>query len=125
MLIVSPNTTFEYATLALGALSYCIVRLLDRAARPRAGAWIALGGALLLLGAFLPRQVLNKITFVETINRFTGYTHLTPSEAYQFYCFPLLGLVLLAVTLWKLRPLSWNARPELVEGRALSSTGSP
>ena len=107
MLIVSPNTTFEYVTLALGAISYAVVRIAVSApdAQRGSGTWISLGAAMLLLGVLLPRQVLNRVTFVETLNRITGYTHLTPSEAYQFYCFPLLGLVLLTTALWRLRPV--------------------
>jgi hypothetical protein len=106
MLIVSPNTTFEYATLALGAISYCIVRVSGASSRDARDplAWVCLGSSMLLLGVLLPRQVLNRVTFVEALNRYTGYTHLTPSEAYQYYCFPLAGLVLLTAALWRLRP---------------------
>jgi len=101
-LILSPNTTLEYATLALGACSYALVRLADDARRPRA-AGIAFGGALLWLGGLLPRRLLHRVAFVETLNAMTGNTQLTPPEAYQYYCFPLLGLALLALTLWRLR----------------------
>jgi hypothetical protein len=66
---------------------------------------------MLLLGAFLPRRVLNAVTFVGALRRHSGYTHLTLSEVYQFYCFPLFGLVFLAVALWRLRPVSVVAQP--------------
>ena len=107
MLILSPNTTFEYATLVLGSISYALVRLVGSPPRVEADprTWGYLGGAMFLLGVLLPRQVLNRLTFVNTLNRWTGYTHLTPSEAYQYYCFPLLGLLLLVAALWRLRPL--------------------
>jgi hypothetical protein len=49
---------------------------------------------------------LNAVTLVGALRRYSGYTHLTLSEVYQFYCLPLLGLVLLAVALWRLRPVS-------------------
>jgi len=105
MLILSPNTTFEYATLALGSLSYALVRAMDadrqRSLRP---AWVSLGGAMFLLGVLLPRQILNRVTFVSALSRWSGYTHLTPSEAYQYYCFPLVGLFLLAAAVWQLQP---------------------
>ena len=63
MLILSPNTTFEYATLALGAISYAAVGLAGAAApiRRRQLAWGCLGGAMFLLGVLLPRQVLNRL----------------------------------------------------------------
>jgi len=106
MLLASPNTTFEYATLALGAISYAVVRLGPYHAerKPPLGTWVLLGASMFLLGALLPRQVLNTVTFVAVLTRRSGYTHLLPSEAYQFYCFPLLGLILLAIVLWQIRP---------------------
>jgi hypothetical protein len=105
MLIVSPNTTFEYATLALPAMSYAIVRIAGSADAERRIATWTFVAAMLLLGGLLPRQVLNRLTFIDTLNRLTGYTHLSASEAYQFYCFPLFGLILLTAGLWRLRPL--------------------
>ena len=102
LLILSPNTTFEYATLAMGAISYALVSAL-RSPAPLS-TWLPLGGALFFLGALLPRQVLNQLTFVDALTRWSGYAHLTPSEAYQYYCFPLLGLFLLAIALWRIQP---------------------
>jgi hypothetical protein len=106
MLILSPNTTFEYATLALGALSFALVRLLTLTSPVRARALLYLGAAMFFLGVLLPRPVLNQLTFVSALSRWSGYTHLTPSEAYQYYCFPLVGLLLLVAALWRLRPES-------------------
>lgn len=106
MLILSPNTTFEYATLALGAISYALIAV-TRFPAPegsRAVTWLSLGGAMFFLGVLLPRQVLNRLTFVGALSRWSGYTHLSPSEAYQYYCFPLLGLFLLAFAIWRLQP---------------------
>jgi hypothetical protein len=111
MLIISPNTAFEYTVLALGALSYALTRLIaDPAARARRGLWATYLGSALLLGALLPRSVLNKGTFVEMITQFTDYSHLSPSEQYQYYGFPFIGLCLLAASLWVLRV---DARPAL------------
>jgi hypothetical protein len=103
VLILSPNTTFEYATLALGAVSYAFVAL---AAAPRndARAIVAFTASLLLLGGILPRQWLNRVTAIDLLNRWTGHVHLMPSEGYQYYGFPLLGLLLLAATIWRLQP---------------------
>jgi hypothetical protein len=113
MLIVSPNTTLEYATLALGAISYAIVRLRggEPYAEPHAATWVLLAASMLLLGVLLPRQVLNAVTFVGALRRWSGYMHLTLSEAYQYFCFPLIGLILLAFGLWRLRPLAGAAAP--------------
>lgn len=101
MLILSPQTAFEYTTLSLGALSYAFVRLV---AAPKPVAVLLFGVGALLLGTIVPRSVLNQLTGINAINNWTGYTHLTPSEAYQYYGFPLLGLLLLVATLWQLRP---------------------
>lgn len=117
MLILSPNTTFEYATLALGATSYAVVRasVPGSAIGARSRPWLLLGGALFLLGALLPRQLLNRLTFADAIRRWSGYTHLTPSEVYQYYCFPLLGLLLLVAALWRLQPLRSRSAADRVE----------
>lgn len=104
LLMLSPNTTFEYATIALGALSYVFVRELDLRGGRRRLEWPLAAVAMLLLGVLLPRRVLNRVAFVETINNWTGIHHLLPSEAYQYYCFPLAGLLLLTLAIWKLRP---------------------
>lgn len=106
MLILSPNTTFEYATLALGTISYALVRAAGFGApvENRRLNWLTLGAAMFFLGVLLPRQLLNRLTFVETFTRWSGYKHLTPSEAYQYYCLPLLGLVLLTAAIWQIQP---------------------
>jgi hypothetical protein len=106
MLILSPHTAFEYITLALGAVSYAVVRLgtTNWRVSPGWGIPLTLGMSFFLLGVFLPRSVQNKLALVDVINRWTGYTHFTPSEAYQYYCFPLAGLIVLAVGLWRLGP---------------------
>ena len=103
VLVLSPTNAFEWAVLELGAISYAFVRLTESRGRPIAAA-ASLSASALLLGTIVPRQLLNQLTMVERINRWTGYTHLTPSEAYQYYGFPLLGLVLLTVSVWQLRP---------------------
>jgi hypothetical protein len=105
MLILSPNTTFEYGTLALAAISFAVVQVAVVGRIRHDGLTVAsLVAALVLLGAVLPRPLLNRLTFVDLLTRWSGYAHLTPSEAYQYYCFPLLGLFLLAAAIWRMRP---------------------
>jgi hypothetical protein len=104
MLILSPQTAIEYTTLALTAFSYILVRLIDD--WPSGVAWPRLTGAAatLLVGGLVPRQALNRIVPVDALMRSSGYTHSTPSEAYQFFGFPFLGLLLTVICLWQLRP---------------------
>ena len=59
---------------------------------------------MFFLGVLLPRQVLNRLTFAEALSRRSGYTFLMPSEAYQYYCFPLIGFLLLSIAIWTLQP---------------------
>jgi hypothetical protein len=103
ILVLSPNTVFEYLAIGLGAVSYVLVRLLVSAQR-HVVTWCLFIISLLLTGGIVPRQWLNWLTMIETLQRWTGLTHLTPSEAYQYYCFPLLGLLLLLVAMWRLAP---------------------
>ena len=110
MLVLSPNSAMEYITLMLGACSYALVRVV--ALEPSARAAVTsstLAAAMLLMGALLPRQVLNRLTPIGPLTRLAGTTFLTPSEAYQFFCFPLLGLILLGVTIWRVRPATTPA----------------
>jgi hypothetical protein len=37
--------------------------------------------------------------------RLNGYTHLTPLEGYSYYGYPLLGMILMAVALLRMRDL--------------------
>jgi hypothetical protein len=67
--------------------------------------------SLLLLGGLIPRQWLNRLTMIDVLNRWTGLTHLMPSEAYQYYCFPLAGLMLLLLTIWRLKPAFSERQP--------------
>jgi len=100
LLMLSPNTIFEYVTLALGAISYAFVRL-ALAGRRNMSTWFLFVASLFLLGGLVPRTLLSRLTLVAVINDWTGNVHLTPSEAYQYYCFPLAGLLLLALTIWR------------------------
>lgn len=117
LLILSPNTIFEYNTLALGAISYAFVSVAMPPGR-HWGGWLSFGAALLLLGGVVPRTLLSRLTLVTVLNDWTGNVHLTPSEAYQYYCFPLAGLALLALTIWR-------AAAEARQLRSGAFSGSP
>ena len=98
VLILSPNTIFEYTTIALGAISYAFVKVAV-IERDRPSGWLLFITSLLLVGGLLPRQWLNRVTMIDVVNRWAGHAHLTASEAYQYYCVPLIGLALLLVVL--------------------------
>ena len=40
-----------------------------------------------------------RLLFIEHINRLTMYGQLSPTEGFQYYGFPLLGLVLLVISM--------------------------
>jgi hypothetical protein len=117
LLILSPNTIFEYTTLALGALSYAFVRI-ALAERRNTGSWALFVASLFLLGGVAPRPLLNRLTMIAALNEWTGNVHLTPSEAYQYYCFPLVGLVLLALTIVRATPANHDWAPASRDIRA-------
>lgn len=98
MLIVSPSTAFEYTTLALGAFSYVLVRLVANDANRRMVTWLSFAGAVFLIANIIPRTAVARLLLIEQINRITMYGQLSPVEGFQYYGFPLLGLVLLAVS---------------------------
>jgi hypothetical protein len=60
--------------------------------------------SLFLIGDLVPRQWLNWLTMVDVLKHATGAVHLSASEAYQYYCFPLAGLILLTLAIWRLEP---------------------
>lgn len=105
MLILSPVTAFEYMVLSLVAFSFALTYLAaERSARTDVAGWTLFGGATLLVGNIVPRQVVNVLFPIAALNRLTGSTHLTLSEGYQHYGFPLVGLFLLLAALWRMRP---------------------
>jgi hypothetical protein len=103
VLILAPNTVYEYLTIALGAISYALVRLVG-SERRNGAAWLSFAASLFLLGGIVPRQWLNRLTMMGALQEWTQLTHLTGSEAYQYYCIPLAGLGLLLLAIWRLRP---------------------
>jgi hypothetical protein len=99
MLVLSPQTAFEYTVLALGAFSYVLVRLVAAGRDAGALAWASFAGAVFLIANILPRTVVARLLLIERINRMTTYGQLSPTEGFQYYGFPLLGLLLLVVSL--------------------------
>jgi hypothetical protein len=110
ILILSPNTIFEYLTIALGATSYAFVRLIDRGRRDIV-TFSMFVASLALMGGLLPRQLMNRIVLIGALQRWTGATHLTESEAYQYYAFPLAGLALLAIVIARVAPIAHEREP--------------
>lgn len=93
ILVLSPQTAFEYAVLAQGAFSFCAICYL---LKPRLRSRFSLG--TLILGIFLvlnliPRSLLNHIFWTQDLNYLLGNSHLTPSEGYQLYGLPLFGFL--------------------------------
>ena len=115
MLLVSPNTSYEYMTLALIAFSVAgAIVLTDDRLR---GDWrvvALLVAAVVLVGTVLPRQLFNRLLPLDWLNRLAGNTHIGLSEAYQVYGFPLIGLLCLAGVLWLIRLHAAAARPSEV-----------
>ena len=103
MLLVSPQTAFEYCLLAIGAFSYVLVRLMADLPR-RAAPWMAFAAATFLVANILPRQIVNRLVLVDALREWSGYVHFTPSEAYQFFGFPFAGLLFALAALWQVRP---------------------
>ena len=71
--------------------------------------------ATVLVANILPRQVINRIFPIDAMLRWTGHTHLTLSEGYQYFGFPLAGLFATAICLAALRR---TMNRSVLEGRA-------
>jgi hypothetical protein len=94
MLVLAPQASHDYMVLTLGAFSFALVLcMIGRAS------WAGLVCAILLVGNIVPRNVFARLVMIDPILRMTGYTHLTRAEAFQYFGFPLLGLLYLARTL--------------------------
>ena len=97
MIVLAPQVSQDYMILTLGAFSFVLAGCM--LARDRAS-WIAFAIAVLLVGNLLPRGVFSRLVLIDPLMTLTGYEHLTRSEAYQYFGFPLLGLLVL-VWAWK------------------------
>jgi hypothetical protein len=92
MLVLAPQISQDYMVLTLGAFSYVLAGCMRYGTR---AAWIEFGIAVLLVGNILPRGLFAQLMLIDPLMSWTGYTHLTRSEAYQYFGFPLLGLLVL------------------------------
>ncbi len=92
MLVLAPQISQDYMILTLGAFSYVMAGCMLYGSR---AAWIEFAIAVLLVGNILPRGLFARLVLIDPLMTWTGYTHLTRSEAYQYFGFPLLGLLFL------------------------------
>ncbi len=106
MLALAPQISQDYMVLSLGAFSFVLAGCMLYGTRV---AWIEFTIAVLLVGNILPRGVFSRIMLIDPLMSLTGYQHLERHEAYQYFGFPLLGLLVLA-RVW-LRLAHAEARP--------------
>jgi hypothetical protein len=85
--------------LALGAFSFVLVACMKTGDRVN---WTTFVLATLLVGNIAPRGAFSRAVLIDPIIRWTGYDHLTRAEAFQYFGFPLLGLLLLALALTRM-----------------------
>lgn len=96
LLPLAPQASHDYMTLALGAFSAVLAGCLVYGGRVN---WAGFAVAVLLVANVLPRGVVSRLMQVDSMMAWSGHGHLTRVEAYQYYCFPLLGLLVL-VWVW-------------------------
>jgi hypothetical protein len=110
MLVFAPQISQDYMVLTLGAFSAVLAGCMHAGRR---GPWIEFVLAVLLVGNVLPRGVFAQAMFLDPIIDWTGYGHLMPAEAYQYFGFPLLGLLLLMRAWWRLASTHADIIPSL------------
>lgn len=99
MLVMAPQVSQDYMVLTLVAFSFVLVGCLYEGDR---STWVDFALAVLLVGNVIPRGAFSRLFLIEYAQRWSGYEHLLGPEAYQFYGFPLLGLLLLTRAWWRL-----------------------
>jgi hypothetical protein len=104
MLILPPQSAFHYMVLALPAISFAVVCAIQEWSPGRYWRVAFACGAVLLVANIAPRTVINRVLGMDLLREWSGYTHLTGSEAYQYFGLPLLGMLLLIAFLWSVRP---------------------
>jgi hypothetical protein len=92
MLVLAPQISQDYMVLALIAFSFVLAGCMLYGTR---AAWIEFAIAVLLVGNLIPRGAFSRLVLIDPLMRFTDYEHLMRSEAYQYFGFPLLGLLIL------------------------------
>jgi hypothetical protein len=96
MLVLAPQISQDYMVLTLVAFSYVLAGCMIYGGT---AAWVEFAIAVLLVANVLPRGVFSRLVLIDPIMAWSGYTHMTRAEAYQYFCFPLIGLLVLA-RLW-------------------------
>lgn len=96
LLPLAPQASQDYMTLALGAFSAVLAGCVVYGGRAN---WIGFAVAVLLVANVLPRGVFSRLLLIDPMMAWSGHQHLTRAEAYQYYGFPLLGLLVL-VWVW-------------------------
>lgn len=110
MFVVSPLLAYEYSVLVLPAFSIAAAMVIAiRPDRKRMVATAIFALALFLVGNMVPRQLVQTIIPTAAVIRWSGYTHLKLTEAYYYFGFPMLGVMLLVIMLWWVRPEPWDA----------------
>ena len=106
MLVLAPQTGIDYQTLALIAFSFVLVAALalPELRRDRL-LLVTYAGAIVLVANIVPRSVIVRLSGVSRVLAWNHYTHLTPLEGFSYYGYPLLGLILMAVALMRVRRL--------------------
>lgn len=92
MLVLAPQISQDYMVLGLVAFSFVLAACMLYGTR---AAWIEFAVAVLLVGNVIPRGDFSRLLFIDQLMAYTGYEHLMRSEAYQYFGFPLLGLLVL------------------------------
>jgi hypothetical protein len=108
MLVLAPQISQDYMILTLGAFSFVMAGCMLYGNRT---AWIEFAIAVLLVGNVLPRGLFSRLVLIDPLMAVTGYQHLTRSEAYQYFGFPLLGLLILARAWIRLSRIDEATRP--------------
>jgi hypothetical protein len=94
MLVLAPQISQDYMVLTLGAFSFVLAGCMLYGTT---ATWIQFGIAVLLVGNVVPRGVFSRFVLIDAWVAINDYGHLTRSEAYQYFGFPLLGLLVLAL----------------------------
>lgn len=127
MIVIAPAATYEYMVLCVFGFSFSLVWLLSsQPASPKVvtgtaneGGPASLRGlpavliavSTLLVANILPRTMLNELLPLNLLRQWSGYTHLTLSEIYQYFGIPLFGLIMLAVALLLIRQRVVHSHP--------------
>lgn len=111
MLVLAPQISQDYMVLTLGAFSAVLAGCVMYGGAVN---WAAFGIGTLLVGNVLPRGLFSQLVLIDPMIQWAGYQHLTRAEAYQYFGFPLLGLLVLV---W-----AWTRVSEMPAHRSVELT---